>query len=107
MSPKPRMAGSVTLHPAHRSEPSSQPKTDTQPRLSPGLVIHISDTLGDARRGDLENALNSRYGINMARFNASRPHLLLVDYDPTQINSLDILHQVRRQNVRAQLIGPI
>lgn len=106
MYPKLDPEGSVSIHPTQLNKPVPQ-HADSQPRLAPGLVIHVNDTLGDARRSDLESALASRYGINGARFNATRPHLLLVDYDPQQINSLEVLHQVRRQNVRAQLIGPI
>lgn len=72
-----------------------------------GLVVHIDDTLGNERRSDIEHALNAWPGIIRARFNAKRPHLLLVDYDRTQTTSLEILHQVERQSVHAQLIGPI
>lgn len=72
-----------------------------------GLVIHVDNTLGGERQRDIENALNTRPGVIRARFNAKRPHLLLVDYDRRRITSLEILHQVQRQSVRAQLIGPI
>ncbi len=72
-----------------------------------GVVIHIVDRLGDTRRNDLEDALNIKTGIIDARFNAKRPHLLLVDYDVHKVSSLDVLRQVTRQNVRAHLVGPI
>lgn len=72
-----------------------------------GVVIHIVDRLGDTRRNDLEDALNIKTGIIDARFNEKRPHLLLVDYDVHKVSSLDVLRQVTRQNVRAQLVGPI
>lgn len=98
--------GSVSIHPTQLKN-TTAPNTDRSSQLAPGLVIHVNDTLGDDRRSDLEVALSNRVGINDAHFNASRPHLLLVVYDPQQINSLEVLNHVHRQNVSAQLIGPI
>lgn len=74
---------------------------------STGLVVHVDDTLGNARQRDIEHALNTLPGVIRAHFNAKRPHLLLVYYDPHQITSLEILRQVKRQSVHAQLVGPI
>ena len=97
---------SVAIHPTQLRNTTEQHDKGPK-RLEPGLVIHVDDMLGDDRRSDLEMALSNRAGINDAYFNASRPHLLLVNYDPRQINSLEVLNQVQRQNVRAQLIGPV
>ena len=88
------------------NEQSQQTKPQIKSPVS-GIVIHIVDRLGDTRRNDLEDALNIKAGIIDARFNEKRPHLLLVDYDAHKVSSLDVLRQVTRQNVRAQLVGPI
>ncbi len=72
-----------------------------------GLVLHVDDTLGDERRADIEAAIKSASGVNKAHFTDHRPHLMMVEYDPAQISSTDILHNVNHQSVRAELIGPI
>lgn len=106
MNVKHSSEGSVSIHPAQLKNSAAQ-DIDHTSRLAPGLVIHVSDTLCNARRSDLERVLAHGFGINDARFNANHPHLLLVDYDSQQVNSQEVLNQVHSQKVRAQLIGPI
>ena len=71
------------------------------------IVIHIDDTLGDVRRGDLTTALETRDGIYAAEFCPLRYHLMLVDYDSEKFSSQEVLQLVSRENVTAQLIGPM
>jgi hypothetical protein len=71
------------------------------------IVIHVDDTLGETRRGDLTAALEARDGIYAAEFCPLRYHLMLVDYDSEKFSSQDILQLVGRENVTAQLIGPM
>ena len=72
-----------------------------------GLVVHIDDHLGDERRGHIEQAIRSTSGVSTAHFTDNRPHLMVVEYDPAQVSSTDILHNVNNQSVHAELIGPI
>ncbi len=72
-----------------------------------GLVLHVDDALGEARRSDIETALESEQGICSARFTERRPHLILVEYDPDLMSSTNILDRVNRQSVHAELIGPV
>ncbi len=71
------------------------------------IVIHIDDSLGDGRRSDLKSILTERDGIYSAEFCSLRDHLMLVEYDSSQLSSLDVLQLVKRGDVTAQLIGPI
>ena len=71
------------------------------------IVIHINDTLGDVRRSDLVAALAGRDGIYSAEFCPLRYHLMLVDYDREKFTSQEVLHLIDRENVTAQLVGPI
>lgn len=71
------------------------------------VVIHINDTLGEARREDLTTALEGREGIYNAEFCPLRYHLMLVDYDKDKFSSQEILQLVSRESVTAQLVGPI
>lgn len=70
------------------------------------LVVHVDDTLGDERRMDIETALESSQGVRWAHFTDGRPHLMVVEYDPDATSSFEILQQVTRQSVHAELIGP-
>ena len=71
------------------------------------VVIHINDTLGEAQRSDLAAALKGHDGIYTAEFCPLRYHLMLVDYDGDRYSSQDVLQFVSRENVTAQLVGPI
>ena len=71
-----------------------------------GLVLHVDDTLGEERRGDIEVALESEQGVSAAHFTDRRPHLMVVEYDPDLTSSTHILSKVNAQRVHAELIGP-
>lgn len=71
------------------------------------LVVHVDDMLGEQRRMDIESALESSQGVRWAHFTDGRPHLMVVEYDPDAMSSYEILQQVKRQSVNAELIGPV
>lgn len=71
------------------------------------LVVHVDNMLGNQRRMDIESALESSQGVRWAHFTDGRPHLMVVEYDPDTTSSYEILQQVNRQSVHAELIGPI
>jgi hypothetical protein len=71
------------------------------------IILHIDETLGEARRNDLTDTLKSKAGIRSADFCPLRYHLMLVRYDRENLTSQDILHQVTNHSVHAQLIGPV
>ena len=71
------------------------------------IVVHISEALGEQRRGDLVAALEDNGGIATAEFCPLRYHLMLVRYDKDMFSSQDVLTRVKSQNVHARLIGPV
>jgi len=71
------------------------------------IVVHITETLGEQRRGDLVDALEDNGGITTAEFCPLRYHLMLVRYDRDLYSSQDVLDRVTSQNVNARLIGPV
>ena len=71
------------------------------------IVLHITETLGEERRGDLVAALEDNDGITTAEFCPLRFHLMLVRYDRDLYSSHDVLDSVTSQNVSAKLIGPV
>ena len=69
------------------------------------LLIHVNESLGSARRESLEEELRRVQGVIAPRFNKETPHLLLVAYDPQQIDSRNLLKRVRANGYSAQLVG--
>ncbi len=59
-----------------------------------GLVMHIPNRLSDISRRELELMIMHRPGVTSAHFNDQRPHFMVIEYDPQQINSFEIMHEV-------------
>jgi hypothetical protein len=71
------------------------------------VIIHVDETLDEARRSGLTGALEQHDGIYAAEFCPLRYHLMLVNYNRERLSSQDILRLVGSEQVTAQLIGPI
>ena len=80
---------------------------ESEPDHTVEIVVHITETLGEQRRGDLVSALKDTDGITTAEFCPLRYHLMLVRYDRDLYSSQDVLAKVNSQNVNARLIGPV
>lgn len=78
---------------------------EAQGRRSVDLVLHINDELDSDRRTMVEKTLATRQGICGAHFHPIRTHLMVVGYDPQEIDSVAILDIVMRQQLEAQLVG--
>ena len=71
------------------------------------IIVHIDETLGESRRGDLIEARQETDGIKSAEFCPLRYHLMLVNYDREILSSQEVLTGVVSQNIHAELIGPV
>lgn len=71
------------------------------------IVLHIDEELDQVGRESIEQALAQSQGIVAAHINDTRHHLMLVDYEPQELNTSDVLHQVVQQGVHAELVGGI
>ncbi|RLA03823.1 MAG: ATP-binding protein [Gammaproteobacteria bacterium] len=71
------------------------------------IIVHVDETLGESRRGDLVEALEGIDGVMSAEFCPLRYHLMLINYDREAISSQDVLVGVVSQNIHAELIGPV
>ena len=80
---------------------------ENEPEHTVEIVVHITETLGEQRRGNLVAALEDSVGITTAEFCPLRYHLMLVRYDRDLYSSQDVLDRVTSQNVNAKLIGPV
>jgi len=71
------------------------------------LIVHINESLDEERRNGLVETISKDSGIFSVEFTPLRHHLVRVRYDRQTVQSMDILQKIRRQNVNAQLVGPI
>lgn len=71
------------------------------------IVVHIDELLDEQNRQRVEHAMIKAAGVERARFNSKRQHLLLVGYDPSQTSSTKILNLVKQQRLNAQLVGGV
>jgi hypothetical protein len=71
------------------------------------IIVHINETLDDITRNGLQAAILEDKGVYSAEFCTLRYHLLLVQYDRTKLNSLDVLSKVAARNLSAHILGPI
>jgi len=78
-----------------------------EPDHSVEIVVHIEESLSEARRTQLVDTLENIDGIVSAEFCPLRYHLVLIRYDREAFNSQDVLGQVNSQDVHAVLIGPV
>lgn len=83
---------------------NAQPKTITT-RID--IVVHVDELLDEQNRRRVEHTLLQKAGVQRATFNDERQHLLVVGYDPVQIDSGQILKLVKNHQLNAQLIGGI
>jgi hypothetical protein len=71
------------------------------------IVIHVDDLLGKDQQTELIGDLKRHEGVKDAHFTPGHAHLLIVDYDRDQMSVHDVLDKVRKENLRAELVGPM
>ena len=74
-------------------------------KVSVGVVVHINEYMDSNYIDKLLLKIGSIEGVNSAKVQEERPHLMIVDYDSSQTKSLDVLSGVNNSGVHAQLVG--
>jgi hypothetical protein len=69
------------------------------------VVIHVNETLNPDSQHNLEDQMRDIQGVIAPRFNARRPRLMIVAYDPEHTNTMSVPDAVRSQGCHAQLCG--
>lgn len=70
-----------------------------------GLVMHVRNQLNQASRRELEANIMGCQGVTSAHFSDRRPQFMVVEYDPQQINSFEIMHEVNGSYLHAPKIS--
>jgi len=69
------------------------------------VTIHVDQELDATARADLEEKFRARDGIVSVHFNDKRPHLLVCEFVPEKVNTMDLLSIVRFQGYGGELVG--
>jgi len=69
------------------------------------VVIHIDESLNDNDIHEIERDMASVPGVYSACVNDRARHLMLVDYDPADVQAVELLGVVRQHGVGAELVG--
>lgn len=71
------------------------------------IVVHVDDMLSEEQQAGLVNDLRKQDGVDAAHFTPGHAHLLVIDYDRDKLSAQDVLELVKRDHLRAELVGPI
>jgi len=69
------------------------------------VVIHVDEALNEESRAQLIENLQRHDGVGKACFTDGRKHLILINYDPDKLQTIDVLGFVKQERVNAELIG--
>jgi len=69
------------------------------------IVIHIDEELDNDRIHDLARQIGDTHGIYSACMHERTRHLMIVDFDATELRPSGIVQAVRSQGLHAEMIG--
>lgn len=69
------------------------------------VTLHINEEIDARKREALRDSLLRTRGVLAADYQAARPHLVIIEYDPDVIESSEFVHIARQSGLHAQLIG--
>ena len=72
---------------------------------SVGIVVHISEELQNEQINMLESSLGNDEGVNTARINRDKKHLMLVDYMPGVVTARQVINYIRNKGYTSALVG--
>jgi hypothetical protein len=69
------------------------------------VTVHIDETLTDQELQAIEAELRRCQGVVSVHVQPGRKHLMLVEYNPGQVGSSEVLDAVTSLGVHAELVG--
>lgn len=69
------------------------------------VMLHIDEETTPDQRDQLRDKMLNLNGVMAADYRESRPHLMIVEYDPDQINSSRFIELAEQRGYHAELIG--
>ncbi|MGB5200117.1 MAG: heavy-metal-associated domain-containing protein [Sedimenticolaceae bacterium] len=69
------------------------------------IVIHISETLDDIGIHGLQRQIGEESGVYSACMHEKTRHLMVVDFDPMEVQPSQLVHAVRERGLHAVMVG--
>ncbi|MEJ2612639.1 MAG: ATP-binding protein [Candidatus Thiodiazotropha sp.] len=69
------------------------------------VTLHVDETLDAQGLMDIENSFRNREGVISVHVEQKRPHLFILEYNPANVNSKDLLTITKYKGLHAELIG--
>ena len=69
------------------------------------ITLHIDEDTSHDERESFRDALLALDGVMAAAYHDNKPHLMLIEYNPDAINSIEFVNAAKAQQLHAELIG--
>ena len=69
------------------------------------VTLHIDENTSHDQREGFRDVLLAMSGVMAAASHDEKPHLLLIEYNPDAINSIEFVNAAKKHNLHAELIG--
>ena len=69
------------------------------------VTLHIDEGISHDERERFRDVLLAMDGVMAAAYHDEKPHLMLIEYNPDAVNSLEFVDAAKKQNLHAELIG--
>ena len=69
------------------------------------VTLHIDEDISHDERERFRDVLLAMDGVMAAAYHDEKPHLMLIEYNPDAVNSVEFVDAARKQNLHAELIG--
>lgn len=69
------------------------------------VTLHIDETTSHNDRESFRDTLLGMEGVIAAAYHDERPHLILIEYNPDTLKSLEFVQAAEKIGLHAELIG--
>lgn len=73
--------------------------------LMTGITLHIDEDTTHDEREAFRSILLDLDGVMAAAYHDEKAHLMLIEYDPKIIDSIEFVHAAKKSGFHAELIG--
>lgn len=69
------------------------------------VTLHLDEDTTHDQREEFRDTLLALDGVMAAAFHDEKPHLMLIEYDPEIVNSIEFVNAAKKSGFHAELIG--
>jgi hypothetical protein len=69
------------------------------------VTLHIDEDTTHDDRENFRDLLLQKTGVFAASYHDEKPHLMLIEYNPDLINSMEFVNEAKRRGLHVELVG--